>query len=126
MPRVAALLGLTLIVLAADGDRIDFERRVWPILQENCVSCHGARQHYSNLRLDSPERILRGGELGRVVVPGAPDESSLYLRVVLTPVDLDYMPLDGDPLSPAEQELLRRWIAEGADFGSWRGAVSVP
>lgn len=68
LSRIAALLGRTLIVTVND-DRIDFEPQVWSILREKCVSCHGARQHYSNLRLDSPERILRGGELGKVVVP---------------------------------------------------------
>jgi hypothetical protein len=54
-----------------------------------------------------------------VLVAGDPDESSLYVRPTLPPDDLDFMPVDAEPIKPEERETLRRWIAEGADFGSW-------
>lgn len=33
------------------------------------------------------------------------------------------MPPKGDPLSFAQQDLIRQWIGQGADFGNWVGAT---
>ena len=47
------------------------------------------------------------------MVPGKPGES--YLIEQITPQDgVAAMPQKGEPLSPAEIELITRWIAEGA------------
>ena len=108
-----------LLPLALTADPVDFESEVLPILVNRCVICHGAKQHYSNLRLDSKAGILRGGELGEAVVAGNPDSSPLYDRTSLDPDDLDFMPVEGEPLSSEEQKTLRRWIEEGVDFGTW-------
>ena len=56
------------------------------------------------------------------LVPGDPAKSSMYVRVSLPPDDLDIMPAEGDPLTAAQIDTLKRWIAEGADFGGWSGA----
>ena len=124
---------LSLLLLPACGPAlfaapppVDFEQQVWPVLERHCLECHNARQRYANLRLDSRERILRGGDLGEVLIPGEPDESSLYGRTILPRDDLDFMPVDNEPLSEEEKEILRRWIAEGADFGDWQSAGDGP
>jgi hypothetical protein len=101
---------------------VQFERDVWPILEGKCVTCHGPEDQFNELRLDSKDRILRGGKNGKVLVPGDPDRSPLFVRVNLPPDDLDIMPAEGDPLNAAQIDTLRRWIAEGADFGAWSGA----
>ena len=106
----------------AAAEPVGFESEVWPILRAHCLACHGDIQHYSSLRLDTPEGIRRGGDLGEVLVPGKPDESSLYTRTDLPPDDLDFMPVEGDPLSEAQRAVLRRWIFEGADFGDWKSS----
>ena len=31
------------------------------------------------------------------------------------------MPPKGDPLSHSQKEILRKWIAQGLDFGKWEG-----
>jgi len=102
-------------------EKVDFEKEVWPIIEASCLLCHDRANAFSNLRLDSPERILEGGDLGKVVVPGEPDNSPLVLRVALPDDDLDFMPIEGDPLTEEQIEILRRWIEEGADFGEWKG-----
>ena len=99
----------------------EFETEVWPILKTHCMECHGEQQTYSNLRLDSPTAIRRGGELGEVLVPGDPESSEIYRRTALPPDDLDFMPVDNEPLNEEELERLRDWIAAGADFGTWSG-----
>lgn len=112
-----AALGTT----AGDGDVVSFEQQVWPILQASCTECHDSRSAFSNLRLDNAEGIMAGGDLGKVVVPGEPDNSPLVLRVALPEDDLDFMPIEGDPLTEEQIELMRKWIEQGADFGGWTG-----
>jgi len=108
---------------SAPVEKIDFEKQVWPIIEGSCLLCHDRANAFSNLRLDSPERILEGGDLGKVVVPGEPDNSPLVVRVALPDDDLDFMPIEGDPLTEKQIEILRQWIEEGADFGDWKGIV---
>ena len=115
------MLLLAATPLSASGP-VDFEAEVLPILESKCLTCHGAKQQYSNLRLDSRSGILRGGELGPVLEPERPEESSLYVRTSLPPDDLDTMPVDDEPLTRAEQSVIRQWIVEGARFGTWTGA----
>src|SRR5688572_27726045 len=54
-----------------------FEKKIRPILAENCHKCHGPEKHQGNLRLDSKIAALTGGDSGAVIVPGKPDESLL-------------------------------------------------
>ena len=55
------------------------------------------------------EGLIAGSQDGTVVEPGKPDESYIIDMVVNGD-----MPEEGDPLSPEEIELIRRWIAGGA------------
>jgi hypothetical protein len=130
--RFPALAGSSLVLLvllvaragalAESGDSVDFQTDVWPILERSCLECHNPNKHSSNLRMDSPERLMAGGDGGRVLEPGDPEASSLYVRVSLPRDDLDFMPIEGQPLSESEIETLRAWIAQGADFGDWGGS----
>ena len=52
-----------------------------------------------------------------VIVPGEPLESDLWVLCTLPQDDEMFMPPEGnDPLSPSDLFMLRRWIAEGADW----------
>ncbi len=107
-------LGWSGLVRAASADeQVDYLRDVKPILAAHCVTCHGAEKPRGGLRLDTAEAALAGGNLGETVVPGEPDESELLLSV-LGEGATDQMPLNRPPLSEAEIEVLRAWIAEGA------------
>jgi len=92
----------------------DYERDVRPILERHCVRCHGGHSApRSDLRLDTPQGIMRGGARGETVVPGDPDRS-LLIRAVTDGIDGTVMPAGGSRLSSAEIDILRRWIAAGA------------
>src|SRR5918994_1682835 len=56
-----------------------FERKIRPVLVAECYSCHSteAKQVRGNLRLDTREGLLRGGDSGPSIVPGKPKESPL-------------------------------------------------
>jgi ankyrin repeat protein len=94
--------------------QIDFNRDVKPILEANCLGCHGSRQQQSGLRLDKRQNALRGGDYGAVIMPGKSAESKLILRVAGSEAGMQ-MPPTG-PLSASDIGILRAWIDQGGDF----------
>jgi len=108
---------------------IDFTRDIRPILSENCFTCHGPDENKrkGKLRLDLPDEALKAGKSGKfAIVPNNVKESELYNRLVTTDAD-ELMPpaKTGKQLTPAQIDLLRRWIQEGAKAEShW--AFSTP
>ncbi len=116
----ASILAILLSVpLAGAGwqaprpEKVSFEQEVLPLFQQKCHHCHGSSQQNSGLDLRTREDVLRGGLQGPAMVPGEPQESRLYRRAA--GLEEPSMPLDGR-LSGDEIEILRRWIAEGAEW----------
>ena len=87
-----------------------FENNVRPILANNCYSCHGDATS-GGLKLDSREALLKGGELGPVLVPGDPGKS-LIITAVHQNTSLK-MP-KGGKLTPQEVADLTEWVKHGA------------
>jgi uncharacterized membrane protein len=105
-----------------------YARHIDPILDANCVACHGEGKVKANLRLDSYDRLMRGGEDGAVIIPGQPDRSTLLKRIMLPPDDKKFMPSEGKPPLKAEEiAWIKAWIAQGAspELKSLSG-ISVP
>jgi hypothetical protein len=88
-----------------------FEQQVRPVLAENCYACHSAKAPalFANLRLDSRQAVLRGGDAGPVVRPGDPAASKL---VRLLHGDGPQMPPTGK-LAPEKIAALERWVEIG-------------
>jgi uncharacterized membrane protein len=92
-----------------------YTKHIHPIFDANCVSCHGESKISGGLRLDSYDRLMRGGKDGTVIVPGDPDESILLRRVTLPASHKQFMPAEGKPpLRPEEISWIRAWIQQGA------------
>jgi hypothetical protein len=89
-----------------------FEKTIRPLLHDNCHSCHGPTKQRGNLRLDSREAILRGGDSGPAVTPGQP-EKSLLVRAIRYGDDVLRMP-PRSKLAAAQIEALVQWIGRGA------------
>jgi uncharacterized membrane protein/mono/diheme cytochrome c family protein len=86
-----------------------------PILQQKCVSCHGADKQKGKLRLDAEEYVRKGGKNGEVV--NGKEDAELLSRILLPPDDEDHMPpKEKGQLSKDQVALIRWWISEGADF----------
>ena len=65
-----------------DAALIDFfEKKIRPVLVENCLKCHGETKANAKLRLDSKIAVLKGGVSGPAIVPGDP-EKSLLIHVI--------------------------------------------
>ncbi len=93
-----------------------FESRVRPILVDRCIKCHGPKKQSSNLRLDSREAALKGGDSGPSVVPAKPEESLLIQAVAQTHEELK-MPPSGKLPEPSVA-IIRQWVALGAPWSA--------
>lgn len=134
--RIATCLsGLACLVLPLSARAaVSFEKEILPVLEKKCLNCHKAPfekdgktvKPKAGLRLDAAWAVLAGSEDGAVLTPGKSAESAIYERVTLPPDDDDVMPPKdkAEPLTPAEVDLLKRWIDEGADFGDWQGNLA--
>ncbi|CAK8990093.1 Uncharacterized protein SCF082_LOCUS2093 [Durusdinium trenchii] len=92
-----------------------FEQKVAPLFAKHCVSCHNEEDRKGGLSLTSRAALAKGGESGEVVIPHEPNAS--YLLDLIEPYDgKAEMPKGGSPLSQAERQILRDWIAEGAPW----------
>ena len=113
--------------------KIDFERHILPILERSCFECHSSKlkKPKGGIRLDDLEAIREKSQTDNLVLPHKASKSTLVKSISLKPGDDDLMPPpnDGKPLSADEIALIRRWVEEGASFGSWTSmqakAVSI-
>ncbi len=99
-----------------------FERKVRPLLAEQCYSCHGAEKQKGHLRLDSPGAIRAGGESGSVVVPGDPLKSQLIIAVGYQSEDLKMPPKQR--LNARQVADLTEWVKLGAPMPASEAPVA--
>jgi len=133
----AAVLSFGFVTSSAQtppaGGKVDFEKQVLPILTERCFDCH-SKEHVDaksgklkkvkgKFRMDSPALMKKGGADGDDLTPGDPAKSSIYTSVSLPDTDDKAMPPKGDRLTKEQTDLIKAWIAGGADFGAWKGAA---
>jgi len=93
-----------------------YEAHVQPFFNRKCVACHGPRKVKAELRMDTIEHLLAGGESGLAIEADlAPEDQELLYRMLLPLEDDDHMPPDhkAQP-SEAELGLVRAWLAAGA------------
>ena len=96
------------------ADKVDFAKDIKPILDQNCVKCHGEEKQKGKLRLDFKDAATKGGKAGPAFVAGNAEKSELFRRITLPKSDDDFMPSEGEPLSKAQIDAIRDWINQGA------------
>src|SRR6187200_2313858 len=100
----------------ASGVAPDFAREIRPLLEQHCVKCHGPEKQKGGLRFDTKEGAFKAGDSGETaIVPGHASES-LLIKLVSAKDDDERMPSKAEPLSPAQVDLLKRWIDAGAEW----------
>jgi hypothetical protein len=103
-----------------------FEARVRPILVASCYECH-AEESRGDLKVDSREALLLGGESGPAIVPGNPDESLLIQAVRQHDPNAPRMPKGKSKLKPDDIEVLVEWVRAGAQWpASAASAAATP
>jgi mono/diheme cytochrome c family protein len=114
LPAPLKRFGMGTVQASAFPDSF-YARHIHPIFDANCVVCHGAQKVKGNLRLDTYDRAMRGGEDGAVIIPGNPERSILWQRITLPPDHKKFMPSEGKPpLKPEQIAWIRAWILQGA------------
>ena len=115
------LLSAPIIAQAQDkaftAEQIEFfERRIRPVLVENCYSCHSsnAKKLKGGLLLDSRAGLLEGGDNGPAIVPGDPAKSRLIVAISYQKADLKMPPKTKLPDGVIAD--LTTWIKMGAPW----------
>lgn len=95
---------------------VDFNRDIRPILNQNCIACHGGVKKQAGVSFVYRDEALGKGKSGRpTVVPGKPGASELIARVTSRDPEAR-MPYHAPPLQPKQIALLKQWIKEGAGW----------
>jgi hypothetical protein len=99
-----------------------FEKHVRPMLIEHCYRCHSpqAKRLKGGLRVDSRDALLKGGDNGPALVPGAPEKSRLIEAIGYKNVDLQMPPRARLPDKVIAD--LRQWVKMGAP---WPGGHAI-
>ncbi|MBX9789133.1 MAG: PSD1 and planctomycete cytochrome C domain-containing protein [Pirellulales bacterium] len=118
----AALLAMLLPTTLRAADSFQYNRDVRPILSAHCFKCHGPDDatREADLRFDQREVAIGPAASGTAaIVPGKPDESELIKRISSDDHELLMPPPAANkPLSDAQKQTLRDWIAAGAAYES--------
>jgi uncharacterized membrane protein len=144
---VALATSLSLGVLAQDGkphqepktppaktdkaEKVDFEKQIWPILEKRCIDCHSTpkagpdgkmKKPKGGVVLDNKDGIT-ASKKGKLVVAKHAADSMIVQSISLPADDEDRMPpaKKGDPLPQEQIDLIKAWIDQGANFGTWNG-----
>ena len=95
-----------------------FEKKIRPVLVERCYKCHSAEAEKlkGNLRLDTKEGVLKGGESGKpAIVPGDAEKSLLVEAIRYNNEDLQMPPKkSGGRLTDLQIADIIDWINRGA------------
>ena len=117
-PSISFFYCLSSFILLGASAKPDFIRDVKPILEHNCVSCHREDNAKGKIRLDTKAAAFGGDD---VIVPGKPDDSSIYWTTTL-PLDDELVmpPYENEekdyPLRDEEKKIIEDWILAGADW----------
>ena len=112
-------VGLDAPAFGADAAPVDFGRDIRPILAGHCYKCHGPdEKREADLRLDDRGAATNELPSGSIaIVPGSPERSELIARIYASDVDAIMPPPSANkPLNDKEKSILKRWIAEGAEY----------
>jgi len=91
-----------------------FEAQVRPLFVNICFRCHTDDEE-GGLRVDSRDRLLKGGESGPAIVPGDSD-ASLLIKAVRHEPGAPKMPRKAQQLTDAQIAALVQWIKIGAPW----------
>jgi mono/diheme cytochrome c family protein len=110
---------LSKIPPASDRAGVTYATHIKPILEKSCIKCHGAEKPKARLRLDGLEDALKGGEDGKVILPGNSAGSMLVHNIAYAGAPDGYMPPPRNkanipPLTKEQIGLVRAWIDQGA------------
>ncbi len=110
------ILGMALAMTHCrqEPEVVDFNAQIRPVLNANCLRCHGGVRQLGEFSLLFRDDALKKAKSGKfAIVPGHPEQSELIARLRHHDPD-ERMPLKSPAISNAEISLLETWIRQGA------------
>jgi len=100
----------------AEQANVTYDVDIKPIFEASCTECHGEKKQKGELRLDSLEATLKGGDEGVIFEVGKSGESVLVQTISRVGDEEHWMPpVDkGKPLKLEQIALIRAWVDQGA------------
>ncbi|MEM9282856.1 MAG: DUF1549 domain-containing protein, partial [Verrucomicrobiota bacterium] len=116
-PAILLAVGIPIVVTSTeiDPDHLEFfEKKVRPLLDQHCYSCHSrdGDKIKGGLLLDTRLGSRTGGDSGPAVVPHDLNDSLLYVAVTYEDSSLEMPPKYR--LEESEIAVLKEWIEMGA------------
>ena len=106
------LIGLLALTVGSQNvsAQSQLTRDAYAIFEASCLICHGPDGAYRETLLMEHATLIEKG----TVVPGNPDASELYKRLLGPTESGAQMPFGQPPLPPQSIDTIRRWILAGA------------
>jgi hypothetical protein len=123
---IAGILALGMQLLGCEQAAVSYSADVQPILESKCLECHdraGEGVATSGFSVHDYASVMKGTDLGPVIIPGSSISSTLFLVIAQkTAPEIQMPPHDpqslaegrGNPLSEDEIEIIATWIDQGA------------
>jgi mono/diheme cytochrome c family protein len=114
----ALVIGVAIFMYSNSRQRIDYNAQVKPILNKNCITCHGGVRRKGGFSLLFRSEALAKTESGKpAIIPGDPDHSEMIRRLTLKDPE-ERMPYRHAPLADNDIKILRNWVKQGAQWGN--------
>jgi hypothetical protein len=123
----ALVIGVAVFMYSNSRQRIDYNTQVKPILNKNCITCHGGVRRKAGFSLLFRSEALAKTESGKpAIIPGDPDHSEMIRRLTLKDPE-ERMPYRHAPLADNDIKILRNWVKQGAQWGDhWAYTIVQP
>jgi Protein of unknown function (DUF1553)/Protein of unknown function (DUF1549)/Planctomycete cytochrome C len=119
------VVGMLIYIIGTSQKPVDYTTQVKPILNRNCITCHGGVRQKGGFSLLFREEALTRLKSGKLaIIPGDPEHSEMIRRISLKDPE-DRMPYKHNPLSREDVDILTRWVKEGAHWGEHWAYISV-
>ncbi len=114
------LWGLSIPVVLAENPTITevqrefFETKIRPVLADQCLECHNSiDKKKGGLALDWSQPSRQGGDSGKVIIPGDPD-NSLLIQSIRHQAGVESMPDKSPKLVDSVIADFTKWVRMGA------------
>ena len=124
--RPARLLAAGLFLAASgfasadNGEKLQFNRDIRPILSDNCFACHGldAKKREAKMRLDTVDGATKPNDDGDIAItPGDLAKSEVWQRLISTDKDEVMPPPKAHKtLTAGQKDTIKHWIEQGAPY----------
>ncbi len=121
--RISIAIIFSVAVFSAQA--VDFKKDIQPLLKNKCSRCHSGHEAKGGFSINTRTTLLEAAK------PNDSAKSLLYQLITSKDPD-ERMPSEGEPLSPEQILLIKKWIDEGIawpkgyNFAEWRKAPLEP